>query len=139
MQRTSIALLFAAAAALAGCASSVSLAPSAPLSGCEVDKVPAGAVFGTREAMQIATWPAAVPRTGTACQRIWHGNTARPDTMQVLATYHYEGGRVQRLVGTMPGGGGDYDCRYRGGELDRMQSRNPAACPAASEIEAGRR
>ena len=104
---------------------------------CERATVPAGAVFGVRDRMDIATWPPVMARGVTGCQRVWYGERARPDSMQVLATYYYEGGRVRRLSGRVPNGAA-YDCSYRDGELDSTHSQNPAQCPRASEIEAGR-
>ena len=56
--------------------------------------------------------------------------------MQVLATYYFTGGHVQRLVGQVPGGA-SYECRYRDGELDAGNSRNSAHCPKASEAKPG--
>lgn len=118
---------------------------TAPVSGsgavagadCERATVPSGAVFGTREGMDIATWPPVMGRGVTGCQRVWAGQRAKPEAMQVLATYYYEGGRVRRLTGRVPNGAA-YDCQYRDGELDTAKSQNPAQCPKASEIEAGR-
>ena len=54
--------------------------------------------------------------------------------MQVLATYYFVDGHVQRLVGHVPGGA-DYECHYRDGELDAARSRNAAQCPKASEAK----
>lgn len=128
---------------LAGCgALGLGTAPgsgTAALAGadCERASVPAGAVFGTREGMDIATWPPVMARGVTGCQRVWVGQRARPEAMQVLATYYYEGGRVRRLTGRVPNGA-SYDCQYRDGELDTSRSQNAAQCPKASEIEAGR-
>jgi hypothetical protein len=99
---------------------------------CEVATVPADAVYGARPGMDIATWPATTPRDGTGCQRVWYGQRSRPDAMQVLATYYYEGGNVRRLVGRVPGGP-EYECIYRDGALDAGRSRNAAQCPKASE------
>lgn len=103
---------------------------------CEKAAVPSGAVFGTREGMEIATWPPTMARGVTGCQRVWYGQRARPETMQVLATYYYEGGRVRRLVGQVPNGA-SYDCQYSGGLLDNTKSQNPGQCPRAADIEPG--
>jgi hypothetical protein len=126
---------------LAGCgAFGTGTAPSAAGGGaiagadCERASVPSGAVFGTREGMDIATWPPAMARGVTGCQRVWFGQRARPEAMQVLATYYYEGGRVRRLTGRVPNGA-SYDCQYSNGELDAAKSQNAAQCPKASEIE----
>lgn len=118
---------------LAGCAIRPAISPVAAAS-CETASVPAGAVFGVRHGTDIATYPPASPRTGTGCQRVWYGDRAHPERMQVLATYYYESGHVRRLVGQVPGGA-TYDCHYRDGVLDREQSRNPGQCPKANEIE----
>jgi hypothetical protein len=104
---------------------------------CELAAVPPGAVFGTREGMDIATWPPVMQRGVTGCQRVWFGERVRPGAMQVLATYYYEVGRVRRLTGRVPNGG-TYDCQYRNGELDSTRSENAAQCPRASELEAER-
>ena len=73
----------------------------------------------------------------TGCQRVWYGQRARPEAMQVLATYYYEGGRVRRLTGRVPNGP-SYDCQYSEGELDNAKSQNPGQCPRAADIEPGR-
>jgi len=104
---------------------------------CERTAVPNGAVFGTRGALDIATWPPSMARGVTGCQRVWYGDHHRPETMQVLATYYYEGGRVRRLSGRVPNGA-LYDCQYQDGELDTARSQNTAQCPKAAEIEPGR-
>jgi hypothetical protein len=127
-------------ALLAGCAGLFEPA-SAPASAsasasCESATVPSGAVFGTRQGMSIATYPAATPADGTGCQRVWYGDRTRPASMQVLATYYFVGGHVRRLVGQVPGGG-DYECHYRDGNLDTGRSRNAAQCPKASEAKPG--
>jgi len=96
--------------------------------------VPSGAVFGTREGMEIATWPPTMARGVTGCQRVWYGPRTRPEAMQVLATYYYEGGRVRWLTGQVPNGLG-YDCQYSDGVLDTGKSQNPGQCPKASDIE----
>jgi len=126
MRSFALTLLLSSAAVVTGCA-------TPPSAGCEMDKVPRGAVFSVRQGMDIATFPGAAPRSGSGCQRVWHGERARPDAMQILATYYYEAGHVQRLVGRVPGGA-TYDCRYQGGELDRAQSQNAAQCPKASDL-----
>jgi hypothetical protein len=112
-------------------------AMAAASANCEVAAVPAGAVFGVRQAMTIATYPAAPPADGSGCQRVWYGERAHPQSMQILATYYFVGGKVQRLVGRVPGGS-DYECVYRDGDLDTGRSRNPAQCPKASEATPGR-
>jgi hypothetical protein len=86
--------------------------------------------------MSIATYPAAPPADGSGCQRVWYGDRAHPASMQVLATYYFVGGHVERLVGHVPGGA-DYECHYRDGELDTGSSRNAAHCPKASEAKPG--
>jgi hypothetical protein len=121
-------LLVSALALLAGCA----WMPTAAANSCEVATVPAGAVFGLRQGMDVATYPAATPTTGTGCQRVWYGQRSHPDSMQVLATYYYSGGHVDRLIGRVPGGA-EYECHYRGGDLDTARSRNAAQCPKATE------
>lgn len=128
---------------LAGCASVFAPAhPPASAVGsaaatCDLATVPSGAVFGVRQGMSIATYPAAPPADGSGCQRVWYGDGARPASMQVLATYYFVGGQVQRLVGHTPGGA-DYECHYRDGDLDTGRSRNSALCPKASEAKPGR-
>ena len=104
---------------------------------CEKAVVPSGAVFGTREGLDIATWPPTMARGVTGCQRVWYGPRAKPEAMQVLATYYYEGGRVRRLTGQVPNGPA-YDCQYNQGELDNAKSQNPGQCPRAADIEPGR-
>ena len=127
-------------ALLAGCASvftpAHAPAPASPSASCEVATVPSGAVFGVREGMSIATYPAALPADGSGCQRVWYGDRARPASMEVLATYYFVGGHVQRLIGHLPDGA-NYECHYRDGELDAGRSRNSAHCPKASEVKAG--
>jgi hypothetical protein len=105
---------------------------------CEVDAVPRAAVFGTREGRDIATWPPEMGRGASGCQRVWYGDRLKPEAMQVLATYYYDQGHVQRLVGRVPGGA-PYDCHYRDGTLDSGRSQNPAQCPKVSELEGARR
>ncbi|MEJ8836089.1 hypothetical protein [Ramlibacter sp. AN1133] len=104
---------------------------------CERATVPPGAVFGVRDRTEIATWPPEMARGVTGCQRVWYGDRAKPETMQVLATYYFEGGRVRRLTGRVPNGAA-YDCKYSDGELDAAHSQNPSQCPRASEIEVAR-
>lgn len=86
--------------------------------------------------MSIATYTAGTPAGSSGCQRVWYGNRANPASMQVLATYYFVDGHVQRLVGHVPGGT-DYECHYRDGELDAARSRNAAQCPKASEVKPG--
>lgn len=137
--RILVAIPLASLALLAAC-SMPALAPmrGAAMAGadCERAAVPSGAVFGVRDRLDIATWPPVMARGVTGCQRVWYGDRARPESMQVLATYYYEGGRVRRLVGRVPGGAA-YDCQYSNGELDAAKSQNAAQCPRASEIEPG--
>lgn len=116
---------------LAGCATATD-APSGGQSMCEWTRVPQGAVMGARQGMDTATYPPAVAPGQTACQRVWYGDRARPEAMQVLATYYFEQGRVRRLVGRVPGGA-EYDCHYRDGNLDAGRSRNPGQCPEVPE------
>jgi hypothetical protein len=118
---------------LAGCQTSPTASAMAGAD-CERAVVPSGAVFGTREGMEIATWPPTMARGVTGCQRVWYGPRTRPEAMQVLATYYYEGGRVRRLTGQVPNGLG-YDCQYSDGVLDTGKSQNPGQCPKASDIE----
>jgi hypothetical protein len=101
-----------------------------------VATVPAGAVFGVRQGMSIATYPASMPAQGSGCQRVWYGDRERAASMQVLATYYFAGGHVQRIIGHVPGGA-DYECHYRDGNLDTGRSRNSAQCPKASEAKPG--
>jgi hypothetical protein len=129
------AFLLSFLALLAGCANLPGLSSGATSSpSCEQATVPAGAVFGVREGMDIATYPPQVTRGMTGCQRVWHGERARPDNMQVLATYYFQGGEVRRLVGRVPGGV-TYDCKYRDGALDVSGSQNPGQCPKTSEFD----
>ena len=118
---------------LAGCQTSPTASAMAGAD-CERAVVPSGAVFGTREGMEIATWPPTMARGVTGCQRVWYGPRTRPEAMQVLATYYYEGGRVRRLTGQVPNGLG-YDCQYSDGVLDTGKSHNPGQCPKAPDIE----
>lgn len=145
MTRISVLLSALLLTALSGCAGmfapasapAAAAASASASANCEVATVPAGAVFGVRQAMSIATYPAAPPKDGSGCQRVWYGDTARPASMQILATYYFVDGKVQRLVGRLPGGA-DYECHYRDGALDAGRSRNPAQCPKASEAHPGR-
>jgi len=136
MRSLTLPILVSTAALLAACSSmpwsSSGTASTAATASCEVATVPSGAVFGVRPGMDIATWPATAPRDGTGCQRVWYGERARPEAMQVLATYYYDGGHVNRLVGRVPNGV-EYECVYRDGTLDTARSRNGAQCPRASE------
>jgi len=128
--RSQTALLILSLATLASCA-------TGPQPSCELATVPAGAVFGVREGIDIATYPPKMSPGVTGCQRVWYGERERPQAMNVMATYYYDKGVVRRLVGTVPGGAG-YDCQYRDGALDVAQSRNPAQCPKASEVDKAR-
>lgn len=119
-------------AACAGWPGAGTPAASAAAANCEVGAVPPGAVFGVRGGMDIATYPATAPREGSGCQRVWYGQRSRPEAMQVLATYYYDGGHVQRLIGQVPHGA-SYECHYRNGSLDMARSRNTANCPKESE------
>ena len=132
-------LLAVSSAFLLGLAGCSTLPGGGAMAGtdCERASVPNGAVFGVRDRMEIATWPPVMGRGVTGCQRVWYGERTRPEAMQVLATYYFEGGRVRRLTGRVPNGAA-YDCRYREGELDTAGSQNPAQCPKAAEIEPGR-
>lgn len=135
MRSATLPLVLSTAALLAACSnmpwsSGTASAPAA--ASCEVAAVPQGAVFGVRPGMDIATYPATAPRDGTGCQRVWYGQRARPEAMQVLATYYYDAGHVSRLVGRVPNGP-EYECHYRDGALDTARSRNVAQCPKASE------
>lgn len=130
MQR-STTLALSVLALVAGCA----MRPTTQsASSCDLATVPASAVLGVRDGIDIATFPSEHPRGFTGCQRVWYGERQRPEAMQVLATYYYEQGQVRRLVGQVPGGQA-YDCRYRDGALDSGQSRNPGVCPAATQVE----
>lgn len=133
--RTLTALLPLSLAVLLGACANP-MGAQAPAS-CEVANVPAGAVFGTRQGLDIATWPPEMAPGATACQRVWYGKRQQPDAMQVLATYYFDKGDVRRLVGKVPGGAA-YDCHYRNGALDTARSQNPGQCPQASEIRPGR-
>lgn len=119
-------------AVLAGCASWRPAATAGAAVSCEVATVPSSAVFGVRQGMDIATYPASIPQDHTGCQRVWYGERARPGAMQVLATYYFVDGHVQRLVGRVPGGA-SYECHYRDGNLDTGRSQNAGQCPKASE------
>lgn len=129
-----IAAILAPLVLLAACATRTE-APAAASSTCEWASVPQGAVMGVRQGLDTATYPPSVGQGHTGCQRVWYGNRARPEAMQVLATYHFEQGRVRRLVGRVPDGAA-YDCHYREGALDAGRSRNPDQCPKASELDA---
>jgi len=137
--RILVAIPLASLALLAAC-SMPALAPvrGAAVAGadCERAAVPSGAVFGVRDRLDIATWPPVMARGVTGCQRVWYGERAQPESMQVLATYYFEGGRVRRLIGQVPNGPA-YDCQYSNGELDTAKSQNTAQCPRASEVEPG--
>ena len=129
------ALLLSSVAVLAACANTGRDHRAAQVeAGCELATVPPGAVFGVREGMNIATYPPQVTRGMTGCQRVWHGDPARRDSMQVLATYYFQQGEVRRLVGRVPGGG-TYDCHYQNGTVDTARSQNPASCPKTSELD----
>jgi hypothetical protein len=133
------ALLLSSLALLGACANQP--APAGPTgaaassaSSCELATAPASAVLGVRDGMNIATYPPQVTRGMTGCQRVWYGEPARRDSMQVLATYYFHEGEVRRLVGRVPGGA-TYDCHYRGGALDVGSSQNAAQCPKTTEID----
>ena len=138
MPNISVALPVSLLALIAGCAGvfAPASAPATASPSCEVASVPPGAVFGVRQGMSIATYPGGTPAGGSGCQRVWYGDSAHPESMQVLATYYFVGGHVQRLVGKVPGGT-DYECHYRDGDLDTARSRNAAQCPKASEAKPG--
>ena len=142
MQLKTVALVLPALALVAGCAGGfggmrgMHGQPGAMAGTCDMPHVPRGAVFGTANGRDIATWPPEVPDDG--CQRVWHGNRAQPAQMGVLATYHYRGGHVERLAGRVPGGS-EYECHYRRGQLDQGASRNPQHCPSAEELDRRRR
>lgn len=125
-----IAILLSPLVLLAACANPPAVGT---LPACEYAAVPPGAVFGVRHGADIATFPSAVPRGHTGCQRVWFGDRARPAAMEVLATYYFDQGHVRRLVGRVPGGAA-YDCHYRDGALDANVSQNVAQCPKASEV-----
>jgi hypothetical protein len=95
------ALILSSAWLLASCANN----PFAQqqTASCEMAKVPGDAVFGVREGMDIATYPPKLASGHTGCQRVWYGERQRPEAMQVLATYHFDRGRVSRLTGRVPG------------------------------------
>jgi len=136
--RIIVAVSFVSIAFLSGCGTPAAGGRAVAGADCERATVPSGAVFGVRDRMEVATWPPVMARGVTGCQRVWYGERARPEAMQVLATYYFEGGRVRRLTGQVPNGP-TYDCTYREGELDTTRSQNPGQCPrAAAEIEAGR-
>ena len=129
-----IAAILAPLILLGACATRTE-APSAALPTCEWSNVPQGAVMGVRQGVDTATYPPAIAQGQTGCQRVWYGDRARPDAMQVLATYYFEQGRVRRLVGRVPNGAA-YDCHYRDGNLDAGRSVNRDQCPKASELDA---
>src|SRR3954465_11981629 len=93
--RSQTALLILSLATLASCA-------TGPQPSCELATVPAGAVFGVREGIDIATYPPKMSPGVTGCQRVWYGERERPQAMNVMATYYYDKGVVRRLVGTVP-------------------------------------
>jgi hypothetical protein len=127
-------LILSSAWLLAGCASGPTAQQQQPVGSCESATVPSGAMYGTREGMDIATYPPKLPSGHTGCQRVWYGERQRPEAMQVLATYQFDSGRVNRLTGRVPGGAA-YDCHYREGALDTGRSQNAAQCPKASELQ----
>jgi hypothetical protein len=130
--RILLAILLPPVLMLGACANqTVASAPPA----CEFSSVPAGAVFGVRHGADTATYPPAVARGHTGCQRVWYGDRQKPESMQVLATYYFNQGHVSRLIGRVPGGAA-YDCHYREGVLDGGASQNAAQCPKASELDA---
>ncbi|HEY1226897.1 MAG TPA: hypothetical protein VGF26_06205, partial [Ramlibacter sp.] len=99
MQRlTTLAL--SVLALVAGCATQSPTTQSE--ASCDLPTVPAAAVPGVRDGIDIATWPPEHPRGFTGCQRVWYGEHQRRDAMKVLATYYYEQGQVRRLVGQVP-------------------------------------
>jgi hypothetical protein len=122
------ALLVSFLVLLAGCAS------RQPAPSCELATVPDEAVLGVREGVETATYPPQIPNDRVACQRVWYGDHGRLQAMKILATYYFDKGHVQRLVGQVPGGQA-YDCRYREGALDAADSRNAQLCPAAARVE----
>jgi hypothetical protein len=136
MRSITVPLLLSSVVLLAACShwpgSGSTTTTGAMAASCEVATVPHDAVYGARPGMDIATWPATAPRDGSGCQRVWYGQRSRPESMQVLATYYYDGGHVQRLVGRVPDGA-TYECFYRDGSLDGTRSRNAGQCPKASE------
>jgi len=136
MRSITVPLLLSSVVLLAACShwpgSGGTTSTGAMAASCEVATVPHDAVYGARPGMDIATWPATAPRDGSGCQRVWYGQRSRPESMQVLATYYYDGGHVQRLVGRVPDGA-TYECHYRDGSLDAARSRNAGQCPKASE------
>lgn len=138
--RTLAALVLSSIVLITGCA----MQPQPPSqsqsqsrqsqSTCELATVPTAAVFGVRDGLDTATYPSQIPDDLTGCQRVWYGERARPEAMQVLATYYFEKGHVRRLVGQVPGGQ-NYDCHYRDGALANADSRNAGICPAASRVD----
>jgi hypothetical protein len=127
-------LILSSAWLLASCASGPFAQQQQPVGSCESATVPSGAMYGTREGMDIATYPPKLASGHTGCQRVWYGERQRPEAMQVLATYQFDSGRVSRLTGRVPGGAA-YDCHYREGALDTGRSQNAAQCPKASELQ----
>ena len=129
------AVLFSSLALLGACGSQPQApiidADAGPRSACELATVPAAAVLGVRDGMNIATYPPQVTRGMTGCQRVWYGEPARRESMQVLATYYFQEGEVRRLTGKVPGGA-NYDCHYRRGALDVAASQNATHCPKAA-------
>lgn len=132
MQRSTVFVLaLPALLAFAGCATPT---PPQSASSCDLATVPAAAVFGVRDGVDIATYPSEHPSGFSGCQRVWYGEHQRPEAMKILATYYYDQGQVRRLVGQVPGGQ-PYDCRYRDGALDQAQSVNPGVCPDATRLQ----
>jgi hypothetical protein len=132
------ALLLSSLALLGACASQpealIISGGAGNASSCELATVPPGAVMGVRDGVNIATYPAQVTRGMTGCQRVWYGEPARRESMQILATYYFQQGEVRRLVGRVPGGA-TYDCYYRGGTLDMPSSQNVAQCPKTTDLD----
>lgn len=132
MNKLTLALL-PALGLLASCAS-FPPGPAAGAPSCEHVNVPPGAVFSVQQGRQLATYPPSLAPRYSGCQRVWHGDRTRPETMEVMATYYYEAGHVKHLIGRVPGGA-PYECHYVQGELDARASRNPGLCPKASELQ----
>ena len=112
---------------LAGCASE-------PRNSCELESPPDSSQIRATHGVDIASFPAVVPRGFTGCQRRWVGDQRERRRMQLIATTYYESGRVFRFAGQEPGGPA-YDCRYSGGTLDTQGSLNAVRCPLLSELE----
>src|SRR5688572_5038193 len=113
---------------------SVSLASCASVNGdaCHLPHPPKNALIRTTHGVSLATFPARVEPGYTGCQRTWLGDERDMGGMQILATAHFQSGRLTRFEGAAPDGP-SYDCRYVKGKLSPQASFNPQRCPLTSQ------